>query len=115
MGEPSAHYNQRPSPLALAAVYFAQAVLSTVAILACLVGIKTLPLCYVIGSLNITHLAFTSIEKLSHGKVTDTHSMLQLILSMVTVVCAISSVQLIDQPEARTAPISNPGLHDQLI
>jgi len=96
-------------------VYLVQAILTTVAILACLVGIKTLPLCYVIGSLNITHLAFTSIEKMFHGKVTDTHSMLQLILAMVTVVCAISSVQLIDQPEAKAAPISNPGLHDPLI
>ena len=110
--EPNTNNNKRNNTLVLAIAYLVQAILTTFAIFACLIGIKTLPLCYVIISLNITHLAFTSLEKMVYGKRNDTHTMLSLLLAMVTVVCSISSVQLLSHPQAKAAPISAPGLHD---
>ena len=73
-------------------MYLVQAILTTLAILAVLVGVKTIPLSYVIMSLNVTHLAFNSVEKLFSKKMGDTHTMLSLLFAMITVVFGISSV-----------------------
>ena len=91
-GKLGAHSNQRNGLLLVTLAYLVQAILITFAILAVLVGIKTLPLSYVIVSLNITHLAFAAVQKLFITKVADTHTMLSLLLAMVTVVCGITSV-----------------------
>ena len=96
-------------------MYLVQAFLTTFAILAVLVGVKTIPLSYVIMSLNITHLAFNCVDRLFSKKMSDTHTMLSLLFAMITVVCGISSVQLMKMPVAKAALISSPGLKDPFI
>lgn len=84
--------------------------------MAVLVGVKTIPLSYVILSLNVTHLAFNSIERLFSKKMVGTHTMLSLLFAMITVVFGISSVQLMNHPKAAfNNSISTPGLKDPLI
>ena len=96
-------------------MYLTQAFLTTLAILAVLVGVKTIPLSYVIMSLNITHLAFNSVERLFSKKMSDTHTIISLLFALVTVICGISSVQLLKMPVAKATPISSPGLKDPFI
>ena len=55
------------------------------------IGLKTVPLSYLVMGFNITHLSCTAFEKLFSNKL-GTHTMLSLLFSMVTAVFAICSV-----------------------
>ena len=79
-----------------------------------MIGLKTIPLSYLVMGFNITHLSCTSIEKLSRNNV-GTHTMLSLLFSMVTAVFAVFSVQLIKAPAASATGFSQPSLEDPLI
>ena len=70
-----------------------QALIATFAMLAVLVGIKTLPLSYVVICFNLTHIATTAIAELIKAKTsTDLHASFSLVFSFITVIFGIVSV-----------------------
>ena len=96
-------------------VYCTQAFLSTVAILAVLIGIKTLPLCYLIIGLSLTHLVITAIGNLENTRMRDSTTFLGLVLAVVTAVCAFSCVRLLNEPETIATKLKDINWDDPLI
>ena len=76
-------------------VYGFEAIFKTFAIFALLIGIKLLPLTYVIIILNVTLLLYSIMEKLYSVAKIDTYMFLLLSIALVTVIFGLSSTQLI--------------------
>ena len=76
-------------------VYGFEAIFKTFAIFALLIGIKLLPLTYVIIILNVTLLVYSIMEKLYSVAKIDTYMFLLLSIALVTVIFGLSSTQLI--------------------
>ena len=96
-------------------IYFVQAFLTTAAILAVLIGIKMLPLCYVTIGLSLTQLVFMAIGNLEHCRFRDSTTFLGFILMLVTVACAFSTVKLLGQPETTAETMLDANLNDPFI
>ena len=90
---------QRNNWMLVTIVYCLQAFLTTVAILTVLIAVKALPLCYVMLGLNLTNLLFTTVFSLENQRIRDTSTIVGLILVLVTVACAFSSVRILGEPE----------------
>ena len=80
-------------------LYLIQAILMTVAFLAVLIGIKTLPLSYFMMTLCLTNALLNSLNNLKHVTWRDSSTFLGLILATVTFTFAFCVAAILSAPE----------------
>ena len=80
-------------------LYLIQAILMTVAFLAVLIGIKTLPLSYFMMTLCLTNALLNSLNNLKHITWRDSSTFLGLILATVTFTFAFFVAAILSAPE----------------
>ena len=89
--------------------------LNTVAILAVLIGIKTLPLSYLITGMSMAQLVFTAIGNLENARARDSTTFVGIILALITVGCAVSWIIILKEPEPMTTNLKDINWDDPLI
>ena len=89
--------------------------LNTVAILAVLIGIKTLPLSYLITGMSMAQLVFTAIGNLENTRMRDSTTFIGIILAIITVICAISWIRILSEPETIATKLKDINWDDPLI
>ena len=80
-------------------LYLIQAILMTVAFIAVLIGIKTLPLSYFMMALYLTNALLNSLSNLKHITWRDSSTFIGLILATVTFTFAFCVAAILSAPE----------------